>query len=120
MGILSNVAVQWLIRRVPEWGGILAIIIGAIALAPPDVSGTINAILTGQGGGQSVAAWIGLISWVYAQVISYRSTVRPQAVVEEGGKLVTNTLAPKKEKEVADVVTNVNSRKTLLEILLGK
>lgn len=120
MGFLQNVAVQWLVRRVPEWGGIIAAIIATIALAPPDVSGTITAILTGQGGGQSVAAWIGVISWVYAQVISYRSTVKPQAVVEENGKLVTNTLAPAKEREVKTVVEHVSSKKTLLDLLVGR
>lgn len=118
--MLQNVAVQWLIRRVPEWGGLIALIIGAIALAPPDVSGTINAILTGQGGGQSVAAWLGLLSWIYAQVNSYRATVRPQAVVEENGKIVSNTLSPAKEVEVKEAVRNVRSGKTLIEILTGK
>lgn len=118
--MFQSVAIQWLIRRVPEWGGIIAAIIATITLAPPDVSGTINAILIGQGGAQSAAAWIGLISWVYAQVISFRSTVRPQAVVSEDGKLVTNTLAPAKEREIKDAVAHVSSRKTLLEILTGK
>ena len=120
MSILSNVAIQWLIRRVPEWGGIIATIVATIALAPPDVTANIQTILSGQGGGLSVTAYLGLISWIYAQIISFRATNRPQAVVYEEGKLVTNTLAPGKENQVADVVTNVSSHKSLIEILTGK
>lgn len=117
--MLQNIAVQWLIRRVPEWGGIIAAIVATIALAPPDVSGSITAVLTGQGGALSLTAWLGLISWIYAQIISYRATNRAQAVVSEDGKLVTNTLAPAKEREVKTVVEHVSSRKSLLDILKG-
>lgn len=118
--MFQNVAIQWLIRRVPEWGGLISLIIGTIALAPPNVSGTINAILTGQGGAQSVAAWIGVIAWVFAQINSYRATVKPQAVVEENGRLVTNTLSPAKEADVKETVRNVSSKKTLLDVILGR
>lgn len=116
----NSVAIQWLIRRIPEWGGLLATIIATIALAPPDVSNNIQAILSGQGGGLTLTAYLGMISWLYAQFISFRATNRAQAVVLEDGKLVTNTLAPRKETEVAEVVTNVSSKKSLLDIILGK
>lgn len=118
--MFQNVAVQWLIRRIPEWGGIIASLVAFITLAPPDVQATLWAVLSGQGGAQTATAYIGVISWVYAQVISYRSTVKAQAVVLEDGKLVTNTLTPTKGKEVAKTVENVSSKKSLIEILLGK
>ena len=118
--MFQSVAIQWLIRRIPEYGAIFGSILAVVLYAPPDVTGAFQAILTGQGGGLTVTTYISVISWVYAQVISFRATNKAQAVVLEDGKLVTNTLAPKKEKEVAEVVTNVNSGKTLLDIILGK
>lgn len=104
MSILNNVAIQWLIRRVPEWGGLIATIIAAVALAPPDVRDTITAVLSGQGGGQTVLAYLGLFSWLYAQVISYRSTTKPKEVEKVAGKSV-EVSAP---------------RKSLIDILKGK
>lgn len=118
--MLQNVAIQWLVRRIPEWGGIVVTLITFYNSMPAEHRQFIGDVLQGQGGGLTIGAAIGFALWVYAQVISFRSTVKPQAVVEENGKLVTNTLAPKKEKEVADVVTNVSSRKSLFDILLGK
>lgn len=118
--MLNNVAVQWLIRRVPDWGGQITFLVSLYLALPQEHKDTINAVLTGQGGGLTITAVIGLVAFLYAQLISYRSTVKPQAVVEENGKLVTNTLAPKKEKEVAEVVTNVSSRKSLWDILKGQ
>lgn len=122
MGILNNVAIQWLIRRVPEWGGLIALIIGTIALAPPDVGTTITAILTGKGGGLTVTAYFGLVSWVYAQIISYRATVRQQVVQSVNGSIVTTPL-----KEVsASAETQVKAaipaprKRTLIDVLIGK
>ncbi len=120
MGFLNNVAIQWLIRRVPDWGGQITFLFSIYLALPQEHKDTVNAILSGQGGGLTITAVFGLLAFLYAQVISYRATVKPQAVVEENGKLVTNTLAPKKEKEVAEVVTNVSSRKSLWDILQGK
>ena len=118
--MLNNVAVQWALRRVPEFAGIIVTLITFYNSIPPQYQDTILKVASGQGGGLTVSAVIGLALWLYAQVVSFRATNRPQAVVVEDGKLVTNTLAPKKEKEVADVVTNVSSKKTLLDIILGR
>lgn len=104
MSILNNVAVQWLIRRVPEYSGIIAGIIGTITLAPPEVRETIMAVLSGQGGGQTALAYFGLLSWIYAQVISYRSTTKPKEVEKVGG-VSREVSAP---------------RKSLWDILKGK
>jgi len=118
--MLNNVAVQWALRRVPEFAGIIVTLITFYNSIPPQYQDTILKVASGQGGGLTVSAVIGLALWLYAQVVSFRATNRAQAVVVEDGKLVTNTLAPKKEKEVADVVTNVSSKKTLLDIILGR
>jgi len=118
--MFQNIAVQWLIRRVPEFAGIIVTAVTFYNSIPPHYQDIIIKVATGQGGGLTVSALIGFVLWGYAQVISYRSTVKPQAVVEENGHLVTNNLSPAKASEVAKTVENVSSKKTLLEIILGK
>lgn len=122
--MLNNVAVQWAIRRVLDYGGWIGTFLGGLVLfysgLTPGQQGIVNGLLQGNWQDITLGSLLPFIVLVYSQVISYRATVRPQAIVEEGGKLVTNTLAPKKEKEVAEVVTNVSSRKSLLDILKGQ
>lgn len=122
--MLNNVAVQWAIRRVLDYGGWIGTLAGGLILfysqLTPGQQGLISGLLQGNWQDITLGSLVPFLVLVYSQVISFRATVKPQAVVEENGKLVTNTLAPKKEKEVKEVVTNVNSGKTLLEILLGK
>jgi len=118
--MLNNVAVQWALRRVPEFAGIIVTLITFYNSIPPQYQDTILKVASGQGGGLTISAVIGLALWLYAQVVSFRATNRPQAIVEENGKLVTNTLTPKKETEVAETVKNVDSSKTLWDIIRGK
>ena len=122
--MLQSVAIQWLIRRIPDWGGWLAVpvlaVISFFAGLTPAQQELVTNLLEGNWERVTMGAFIGFLPVIYANIISFRATNKPQAVVEENGKLVTNTLAPKKEKEVADVVTNVSSRKTLLDIVLGR
>ncbi|OAM75219.1 hypothetical protein A3840_14835 [Devosia elaeis] len=104
MGFLENVAIQWLIRRVPELVGLITVTASLIAAIPPEHMATIMAILTGQGGGLTVTALIGLGVWVYAQIISFRQTTKPKQVEQIGGKPV----------EIS------SGRKSLVDILAGK
>lgn len=120
MGILNNVAIQWLIRRIPDVGGWVTFVVSIYIAMPEPQKEAVNAILQGRGGGLTVTALIGLLAFLYGQVISFRATVKPQAVVEENGKLVTNTLSPAKESEVKEAVRNVSSKKTLWDIIKGQ
>lgn len=104
MSILENVAVQWLIRRVPEWAGIIVTLVTFYNSIPPQYQAIIIAIVTGQGGGLTLGALIGFAMWVYAQIISYRQTTKPKAVEQINGKAIEVT-AP---------------RKSLFDILKGK
>lgn len=118
--MLNNVAVQWALRRVPEFAGIIVTLVTFYNSIPPQYQDIILKVASGQGGGLTVSALIGLALWLYAQVVSFRATNKPQAVVEENGKLVTNTLAPAKEREVKEAVAHVSSKKSLLDIVLGR
>lgn len=119
MSILQSVAVQWALRRVPEVAGIVVTLVTFYNSIPPQYQDIILKVVSGQGGGLTISALIGLVLWLYAQVVSFRATNRPQAIVEENGKLVTNTLSPAKESEVAQTVQNVSSRKSLWDLVRG-
>ncbi len=103
MRILDNVAVQWLIRRIPELTGLIVAVASFIAAIPPEQQAVLIAILTGQGGGLTIGALIGLAMWLYAQIVSYRQTIRAKEVEKIGGKPI----------EVS------SGRKSLLDVLTG-
>ncbi len=121
MGFLNNVAVQWLIRRVPEVAGLVVFISSIIQAIPPEHMATIMAILAGQGGGLTITAVIGLGLWVYAQVISFRKTTQPQVVQKVAGKTVSTPLeeAPVAKERIEQVVP-APRRRTLADILTGR
>lgn len=102
--LLENVAIQWLIRRVPEWGGIILALVTFYNSIPPQYQAIIVAIVTGQGGGLTVGALIGFAMWAYAQIISFRQTTRPKEVEKINGTPV----------EVS------SGRKSLVDVLTGK
>lgn len=104
MNILENVAVQWLIRRVPEWGGLIVTVVTFYNSIPPQYQAIIVAIVSGQGGGLTVGALIGFALWAYAQVISFRQTTKPKQV----------------EKVAGTTVEVSAGRKSLIDILKGK
>ena len=104
MGFLNNVAVQWLIRRVPDIGGWVTFVVSIYLALPQEHKETVMAVLSGQGGGLTVSAVLGLAAFLYAQLISFRSTVKPKEVEKVGGASV-EVSAP---------------RKSLWDILQGK
>lgn len=124
MDFLNNVAVQWWLRRIPDWGGWIGTVFGGLALMyaglTPSQQAMLNGLLAGNWQDITLGSLVPLVVLIYSQIVSHRATVKPQAIVEENGKLVTNTLAPAKEKEVAETVKHVSSRKSLVDILTGK
>lgn len=122
MGILNNVAVQWLIRRVPDWGGQITFLVSLYLALPQEHKDTINAVLQGQGGGLTISAVIGFVAFVYAQIISYRATVRQQVVQKVGGQTVTTPMSEVSDSVEANVkvATPAPRRRTLLDVLAGK
>jgi len=122
MGILNNVAIQWLVRRVPDWGGQITFLVSLYLALPQEHKDTINAVLSGQGGGLTISAAVGLVAFVYAQVISYRKTVQAQVVQKVDGVTVTTPLkevAPADKRALENAVPPPR-RKTLVDVLTGK
>lgn len=118
--MFQSVAVQWALRRVPEFAGIIVTIVTFYNSIPPQYQDIILKVASGQGGGLTVSALIGLVLWLYAQVVSFRATNKPQAIVEDGGRLVSNPLSPAKATEVKSTVEHVNSGRTLWDLMRGK
>lgn len=122
--MFQSVAVQWWLRRIPDWGGWLGTLAGGLFLfysqLSPVQQNMVNGLLQGNWQDITLGSLVPFVVLVYSQIISYRSTHKAQAIVEENGKLVTNTLSPAKETEVAKTVQNVSSHKSLIQILLGK
>lgn len=85
----------------------------------PSQQSLINGLLQGNWQDITLGSLVPFLVLIYSQIVSFRATVKPQAVVEENGKLVTNPLSPAKETEVKETVKNVSSRKSLVDILKG-
>ena len=86
--LFSSVALQWWLRRLWDWGGMLAgWLSGLLALygmMPAEMQATLLAILGGRWGDVSLAAAGGFIVWGLTQWRSYIATVKPQIVTEDG------------------------------------
>lgn len=115
MGIMDGIVIQWTIRRLLEVGGWLSAIVSIVVALPPEHQATIVAVLTGQGGGLTISAAIGLGVYFWSQFLSFRSTVRPQLVTEVDGRTVqitTERSSPQSGQPAR--------RRTLLDVLLGR
>lgn len=55
---------------------------------PPSMQADVQAILTGQGGGLTISAALGIGWYLWAQVQSYRATTMAQVVTTAGEKIL--------------------------------
>ncbi|MET0337896.1 MAG: hypothetical protein ABW063_09045 [Caulobacter sp.] len=83
----ENVIVGWVRRRLLEVGGIVGLIVPFVMAMPPDQQAVLVAIITGQGGGLSIAALFGLGVYLFGQWRSWRATVNPQVVTSDKKKI---------------------------------
>lgn len=126
MGLLNNVAIQWLIRRVPDWGGwigtILTTLFGIYAVLPAGSQEIVQMALSGNWQQITLGSLVPLLVVIYSQVISFRKTVQPQFVREVAGKTVSTPLSevPDRVEAEVKVATPTPRRRTLVDVLLGK
>lgn len=111
--VSENVVVGWIVRRVLEVGGWLGAIVPMIMALPPEHQAVIVAILTGQGGSLSIAAVIGFAVYIWSQIMSWRSTVRPQIVTSDHKRLPVPTLTEAEARAITgyDGPIEVRSRR---------
>jgi len=89
--IATNVITGWLWRRVQELGSLATFLIPLYLAMPPNRQAEIQMILSGQGGGLSISAGLGLAWYLWTQIQSFRATTKPQVVGTDG----TKTALPK-------------------------
>ena len=106
--LAGSAAVGWTGRRLLEVGGWLTTIISAVLLLPPEHQATVIALLSGQGGALSVAAYFGLAVYLWSQFMSWRATTKPQVVSSEGKK---HTLPVLTEAQARDLVEQQTGRR---------
>lgn len=85
--IIQSAAAGWLWRRVQELSSLATILIPIYLAMPKAMQADVMAIFTGQGGGLTISAAIGLGWYVWTQFQSFRATTKPQVVTTAGQKI---------------------------------
>lgn len=100
----GNVIAGWLWRRVQEVGGWLAVVLPIFLALPPEYQGLVIAILSGQGGAQSIMAYAGFAVYLFSQIQSAVSTFKPHVVIR--GRKVP-ILTEEQAKDVEEAATGI-------------
>lgn len=109
-GLAGNVVLGWVGRRVVEVGGWLTLALGFIAELPPEHQDTLTALLMGQGGGLSIAAYFGLGAYLWSQIMSFRSTVRPHVTTSTKRKLNVPVLTEEQARSMTGYDGPIHTR----------
>ena len=122
MSILSSVALGWLGRRVLDWGGwlgtFLLTLIGIYNGLPPAAQQAIGAVIKGEWQSLTLGSLVPIAALVWSQIASFRATVKPQVVTDEGKRVEMDKLAPAAQQTVNATVRE--APKTILDALLDK
>ena len=85
--IVQSAAAGWLWRRVQELASLSSIFVPIYLAMPQSMKNDVHAIFTGQGGGLTISAAIGLGWYVWTQFQSFKATTKPQVVTTAGQKI---------------------------------
>lgn len=85
--IIQSAAAGWLWRRCQELGSLATILIPIYLAMPASMQGDVRAIFTGQGGGLTISAALGLLWYVWTQFQSFRATTKVQVVTAAGQRI---------------------------------
>lgn len=88
MNLFTGVVAGWIGRRAVEIGGLLGTAAAFYLALPENQQGIIQRILTGNWQDITLGALVPFGVYLFSQVMSFRATVKP-AVVTEDGKKVT-------------------------------
>lgn len=117
--IVQSAAAGWLWRRVQELASLAGIFIPIYLAMPPGMQRDVQAIFTGQGGGLTISAAMGLAWYLWTQFQSYRATTKAQVVTSGGQKIAIapNSRSASRIEAEASVATKP---RTLWERLFAK
>lgn len=105
--LASNVAMGWIGRRVGEIAALVATIAPVFLSLPPAYQDAFWEILQGRGGELTLATYVGIIGYVFAQWRSWRATVKPQVVTNTGKKVELPVLTEEDAKDMVERNTGV-------------
>ena len=117
--IATNVITGWLWRRVQELGSLATFLIPLYLAMPPNRQAEIQMILSGQGGGLSISAGLGLAWYLWTQFQSFRATTVAQVVTADGQKIMPKADSVAMER-VETQAKAAPKRQTLWERLFGQ
>ncbi|MHA6732440.1 hypothetical protein [Devosia sp. A369] len=86
--IIQSAAAGWIWRRAQELGSLATIFVPIYLAMPQSMKNDVHAIFSGQGGGLTISAAIGLGWYVWTQLQSYRATTVAQVVTKAGQKIL--------------------------------
>lgn len=119
MAVAQSAILGWLWRRAQEVAAWAFALVPIYLAMPPSMQSDVHAIFTGQGGGLTISAAFGILWYLWTQWQSYRATVRPQVVTQDGQKVIldkgTNTA-----RQADAVAAAAPAPRTLWERLTGK
>jgi hypothetical protein len=97
---VQNVILGWLGRRALEVGGLAGTVLAAYMALQPNQQDIVNRILTGRWQDITLGAFIPFLIYIGSQVLSFRATVKPQVVTNDGKKIDMKKLPPQTRAEV--------------------
>lgn len=117
--VIQSAAAGWIWRRAQELGSLATVFIPIYLAMPQSMKNDVQAIFTGQGGGLTITAAIGLLWYVWTQFQSFRATTVAQVVTSSGQKIlpVSDSLAMSRVETQAKAAPK---RQTLWERIAGK
>ena len=126
----TQAALGWLSRRALDWGGWLGTFVVAVITfynsLPPAQQETVGRIFSGSWQEITLGSLIPFAVLVWSQVLSFKATVRPQIVTQDGEKIATKELPANKRvfvDEAAKVAVDkkkATKKPGLLDRLFGK
>lgn len=117
----ASVAVQWFLRRILDWGGwvggFLLAVINTYNAMPPALQAAIVTVVEGRWQEITLGSLIPLGALVWSQIASFRATVRPQIVTEDGKQATLKELPQAKATTVQEFANTAIERRgeTLIE-----
>ena len=117
--IIQSAAAGWLWRRVQELASLASIFVPIYLSMSPDMKDSVHAIFSGQGGGLTITAAVGLGWYVWTQLQSYRATTIAQVVTKAGQKILPKPDSVAMER-VETQAKAAPKRQTLWERITGQ
>lgn len=95
--MFQHAAWGWVFRRLLDFGGIIATAVsfgfGVYAALPASSQDAVRTVLTGRWEDVTLGAFLPAVVAVVGAVVSYRATVKPQAVTRDGTKVKLDDLS---------------------------